>query len=315
MSQHLIAFTFFAMHGREVQAYAMASSIRAFAGKFKDAPIWITVPVGHELKGDVAEKLAALNVEYVPIPAHEAIWKYPYASKPLASAAAETHAIGKTDFLVWIDRDGLVTGQPNAFLLPEGKLLGYRPTDMRNVGSPWGEPLTPFWQKIFTRFDIDEAKAFKFTSVVDEQRMYPYVNAGLLCVRPKAGILREWKADFLQHYMATELLAYAKESPVYYWLGHQALLTGTVLKMLTEDQMQLLPWGYNYPANLHHRFAPGKAVDTLDQVTSIRIDDLLSHEGWRKLFTPDDPILIWLAELLKDCESYYDTQELSPMCI
>lgn len=310
-----LVFTFFAMHGREVQAYAMAASIRTFAGKFKDAPIWITVPEGHELQGDIAKKLDALSVEYIPISAHEAIWKYPYASKPLASSAAETYADGKTDFLVWIDRDGLVTNQPDAFLLPEGKLLGYRPTDMRNVGSLWGEPLTPFWQEIYTRFGIDEAKAFKFTSVVDEQPMYPYVNAGLLCVRPEAGILREWKTDFLNHYMSPELLAYAKESPVYYWLGHQTLLTGTVLKMLNEDQMQLLPWGYNYPANLHHRFAPGKAVHTLDQVTSIRIDDLLSHDGWRKLFKEDDLVLLWLEGLLEECGNYYDVDEISPMCV
>jgi hypothetical protein len=248
--KHKLAFTFFAMHGREVQAYAMASSIRTFAGKFKDAPIWITVPEGHDLSGEVATKLSALNVEYVPIPADEAIWKYPYASKPLATAAAEAQAVGKTDFLVWIDRDGLVTGQPDAFVLPEGKLLGYRPTDLRNIGSPWGKPLTPFWQEIYTRFGISKAGAFEFTSVVDEQPMYPYVNAGLLCVRPETGILREWKADFLEHYQAPELLAYVKESPVYYWLGHQTLLTGTVMKMLNQNQMQLLPWGYNYPANL-----------------------------------------------------------------
>ncbi len=313
--KHELAFTFFAMHGREVQAYAMASSIRTFAGKFKDAPIWITVPEGHALRGETADKLAALDVEYLPIPADEAIFKFPYASKPLASAAAETLAEGNIDFLVWIDRDGLVTGQPDAFILPEDKRLGYRPTDMRNVGSPWGEPLTPFWQEIYMRFGIPKEKAFQFTSVVDELPMYPYVNAGLLCVRPEASILRAWKKDFLSHYQSPELLAYAKQNPVYYWLLHQALLTGTVMKLLDQRQMQLLPWGYNYPANLHHRFALGKAAAALDQVTSIRIDDLLSHEGWRERFAVDDPVLIWLERLLKECGSYYDVDELSPVCI
>ncbi len=312
---HELGFTFFAMHGREVQAYAMAASIRKFAGKFKDAPIWITVPEGYELCGEVADKLAALVVEYVPISADDVIFKFPYASKPLATAAAESHATGKVDFLAWIDRDGLVTGQPDAFLLPEEKLLGYRPTDLRNVGSPWGEPLTPFWQELYTRFKIPIEKAFQFTSVVDEQPMYPYVNAGLLCVRPEAGILRQWKVDFLAHYTAPELTKYANESPVYHWLLHQMLLTGTVMKMLAEGQMQLLPWGYNYPANLHHRFAEGKAVSTLDEVTSIRIDELLSVEGWRERFAADDRILVWLDELLKDYGSYYDLEEISPVCI
>lgn len=310
-----IIFTFFAMHGREVQAYAMASSIRTFAGKFNHAPIWITVPTGFELSGEIAEKLAALNVEILPISADEAIFKFPYASKPLASAAAESRAAGKTDLLVWIDRDGLMTRQPDAFVLPEGKLLGYRPTDMRNIGSPWGEPLTPFWQEIYTRFGIPEDRVFQFTSVVDEQPMYPYVNAGLLCVRPEAGILRTWKSDFLAHYQTPELLAYAKESPIYYWLLHQALLTGTVLKQLEQDQMQLLPWGYNYPVNLHHRFAADKAAAALDQVTSIRIDDLLSQEGWRERFASDDPILVWLEGLLADCGDYYDVEEISPVCV
>ena len=310
-----LAFTFFAMHGCEVQALAMTVSIRTFAGQFKHAPIWITVPEGHELRGEQAESLDALDVEVIPIPADEAIWKFPYASKPLASAAAEAYAEGKVDVLVWIDRDGLVTGQPDAFRLPKDKLLGYRPTDMRNIGSPWDEPLTPFWQEIYSRFGIPEEKAFQFTSGGEEEDRYPYINAGLLCVRPEAGILREWKQDFLTHYQAPELLAYAKESPVYSWLLHQALLTGTVMKLLDESQMQLLPWGYNYPSNLHHRFAAGKAATTLDQVTSIRIDDLLTQEGWRERFAPDDPVLVWLEGLLADCGNYYDVDEISPMCV
>lgn len=313
--KHKLAFTFFAMHGREVQAYAMAASIRTFAGKFKRAPIWITVPEGHALRGETAEKLAALDVEYIPIPADEAIWKFPYASKPLAAAAAEEQAAGKVDFLVWIDRDGLVTGEPEACLLPEGKLLGYRPTDMRNIGSPWGTGLTPFWQELYTRFGIPAEKAFQFTSVVDELPMYPYVNAGLLCVRPEVGLLGQWKADFLTHYQAPELLAYAKESPVYYWLLHQALLTGTVMKRLDESQMRRLPWGYNYPANLHHRFAEGKAAPTLDQVTSLRIDELLSVDGWRARFAVDDAVLTWLEELLAECGNYYDVDEISQGCV
>jgi hypothetical protein len=50
-------------------------------------------------------------------------------------------------------------------------------------------------------------------------------------------------------------------------------------------------------------------------VTSIRIDELLSVEGWRKRFTADDPILVWLEKLLTECGSYYDVNEISPMCI
>ena len=314
MNDRLI-FTFFAMHGREVQAYAMASSIRTFAGAFKDAPIWITVPEGAELQGDLLDKFSALDVTFHSIPNHPAIAAFPYASKPIASAAAESLAVGKTDFLVWIDRDGLVTGEPDALLLPKGKFLGYRPTDMRNIGSLWGEPLSPFWSEIYSRFEIPVEKAFPFTSVVDEQMMYPYVNAGLLCVRPEAGILRQWKDDFLAHYQNEAWKPFQKESAIYYWLLHQVLLTGTVMKMLNKEQMELLPWGYNYPANLHHRFAVGKAAAALNEVTSVRIDDLLSHEGWRERFSVDDPMLIWLEELLADSESYYDVEQISPECV
>ncbi len=71
----------------------------------------------------------------------------------------------------------------------------------------------------------------------------------------------------------------------------------------------------NFPANQHHRFTKGRVATSLDQLTSIRIDDLLSHKGWHKLFVADDPVLVWLEGLLAECRNYYDVEEISPTCV
>ncbi|NSW53016.1 MAG: hypothetical protein HPY85_10965 [Anaerolineae bacterium] len=305
MPQQSLIFTFFAAHPLEVQALAMARSIRQFTGRYANAPIWIFHPVDRPLQGKTLDALLSLDVSLFSLPDDPTLYAFPYASKPIASAAAEAKAEGKTDILVWIDRDGLVVNEPAAFDLPDGIQLGYRPTDIRNVGSPWGEPLTPLWHEIYVRMGITPDIAWPFTSVVDQLPMYPYFNAGLLCVRPEAGLLRQWERDFRALYPQPVFQPYIRESDFVRYLLHQVILTGTILKIIPHGKMQLLPYGYNYPANLHHRFLTGRELFTLRQAVSVRIDDLLAQEGWRQRFAPDDNILLWLQSILQEFGDYY----------
>ena len=304
MTEKLV-ITFFATQQTRVQTLVMAKSIRAFGGSLADTPIWIMTPEGHEITDSIEEELLKLDVIIHPIPNEPVLFQFPYGSKPIAAAAAEELADGKVENLVWIDRDGLIARLPHAFLLPEGKTLGYRPTDIRNIGAPWGEKLTPFWREIYQRFDIPPEKAFQMTSVTDNLSMYPYFNAGLLVVRPKAGILRQWKSDFLNHYNVPVWQPFYEQNPVHKWLLHQVLLTGTILKILPNDAMRCLPEGYNYPITLHHQFTPGERVKTLDQITTGRIDYLLDEKNWRDAFDINDPVLHWLDEILDEFGDYY----------
>jgi len=304
--KHPLVLTFFATHTTRVQALVMVKSLRTLGGSLANTPIWMMMPAGQEISGLISDELRKLKVVFHTIPADPIIFEFPYASKPLAAAAAEALAEGVTENLVWIDRDGLITAQPNAFLLPEGKTLGYRPTDLRNIGAPWGAGLTPLWQEIYTRFEIPTEKTFKMNSVVDHASMHPYFNAGLLVVRPEHGLLRQWKTEFLKYYNNPIWKPYIQQNPVHHWLLHQVLLTGTLLKHVSNEAMLCLPEGYNYPINLHHQFQPGENVKTLDQITTGRIDQLLREAHWRIAFEPNDPILSWLDALLEEFGPYYE---------
>lgn len=310
MPQQTLTFTFFAAHPLEVQALAMARSIREFGGCYAEAPIWIFHPSDRPLHGKALDALLSLDVVFFALPEDSTLYTFPYASKPIASAAAEALAVGKTDLLVWIDRDGLMVSEPGAFNLPEGIKLGYRPTDIRNVGAPWGAPLSQLWQVIYARMGINSESVWQFTSVVDCLPMYPYFNAGLLCVRPEAGLLRQWEIDFRELYCQPVFAPMIEQSEFTKYLLHQIILTGTLLKMLSQEQMVLLPAGYNYPANLHHRFAPGNGLSRLQDATSLRIDDLLSQEGWRERFAPDDSVLLWLEAILAEYGDYYGRRQI-----
>jgi len=304
MTEKLV-ITFFSTHQTRIQALVMARSIREFGGSLADSPIWITTPEGNEITGAIKAELLNLGVTLISIPNEPVIFQFPYSSKPLAAAAAEELADGKVENLVWIDCDGLIASPPSAFLLQEGKTLGYRPTDIRNIGAPWGEEPTPFWKEIYQCFDIPPEKIFQMTSVTDNLSMHPYFNAGLLVVRPEAGILRQWKADFLNHYNAPVWQPFYEQNQVYKWLLHQVLLTGTILKTIPNNAMQCLPEGYNYPITLHHKFQSGEGVKTLDQITTGRIDYLLGEKNWRDAFEINDPVLNWLDEILNKFGDYY----------
>lgn len=74
--------------------------------------------------------------------------------------------------------------------------------------------------------------------------------------------------------------------------AHQTILTGVVLSELGEDQMRLLPAGYNYPLHLHGAVTTG--VDRDDWV-AVRYEDLLDSDTWRALPLRDE-VAQWLSE-------------------
>ncbi|MCW3978713.1 MAG: hypothetical protein NWF12_03095, partial [Candidatus Bathyarchaeota archaeon] len=141
----VFASTVYPRRGSETNSLLLAESIRSFGGALSRAPIWYFVPYyGESLSKDTRERLLALSVTLTPFEIETEVARFPFTGDAEAAALAESRALGRADFLAWLNPNTLVLREPRGFLLPDGKSLGYRPVHHTNVGSRYGEPLDPF---------------------------------------------------------------------------------------------------------------------------------------------------------------------------
>lgn len=103
--QPKIIFATFAEQKSDIERIRiMVESIRAFAGRFKDAPVWIYLTEGLlASESELLEKVNSLGAEFMLGQApEEATWFY-LSRKVFAAAQAEEKAVGKADILAWLE--------------------------------------------------------------------------------------------------------------------------------------------------------------------------------------------------------------------
>ena len=88
-------------------------------------------------------------------------------------------------------------------------------------------------------------------TTVDEVRIRPQYNAGLLSVRPKLGLLQAWRENFERTYQQPEFLPFYQEHVLYRIFVHQAILSAILLAKLKKEEMQDLGPCYNQPIFLN----------------------------------------------------------------
>ena len=193
------------------KALILGESIRTFAGDYSAAPIWLMVPIGfqHPSKG-VKARTEALKIELHPFSIVGEALGFPFAGKVVASAAAESLALKRAAQLVWMDTQSLVFNSPDDLLLEQGVLLGCRPVDHLLIGSPYEEPLSPFWDLVYQSCGVTEDDIFPMITSADQVKIRPYINAGLLVVRPEHKLLQHWSDTFLNIYQDSRFFDYTK---------------------------------------------------------------------------------------------------------
>jgi len=283
----------------EAQALLLADSIRSFAGTFSHAPIWCFTPeYGQQVSGAVRDKLLALDVSLPSFKISSEVLRFPFAGYVLAAALAESMACGQTDFLAWLAADTVVLQEPKDFLLQDGKDLGVRPVHHTLVGSHYDEPLDPFWTLIYRYCRVPEDRIFPMTTVVDETRIRPYFNAGLLVTRPRKRLLKAWCDTFLNAYKEPSFQEFYRNDERYAIFVHQAILAGVVLATLTAGQIQELPPEYNYPLHLYADDCTKRCPSCLEDLTTFRYEGFFKDPEWMKKIPAREPLKQWLAERL-----------------
>lgn len=283
--------------GAEKEVLLLVRSLRELAGETGRYPIWVMLPEPVRMLSKAIRRLLVdLGARLVVFPVDQRVLQFPFGGKVFASAAAETLAEGTTQQLVWLDPDTLFLRPCQDLYLPTDRFVGCRPVHHRLIGSAYNEPLNPFWSLIYDRCGVKSEQIFSMQTVVEHELIRPYVNAGLLVVRPEVGLLRKWRAQFARLYKNKDFEVFYERRSLYRIFMHQAVLAGVLMANLDPQSFHWFPEMVNFPLNLVHQIASEQLPVSLNTLISCRYDslDYLIGANWETYIPVVEPLASWL---------------------
>jgi hypothetical protein len=278
----------------ELDSLLLAESLRSFGGALAVNPLWVLVPAQQEsLSDDTQVKLAQLDASIISLDLDPDFFKFPFAAKVAAAAAIETQALDQTERLVYMDRDTIVLQEPPEFLISPEISLGYRPVHHQLIGSTWGSALDSFWRLIYQVCDVPEENLFPMLTHTGE-KIRPYFNAGIYIIRPENGLLNQWQEVFLKWYREPHFKAFYQQDQLYTIFIHQAIFTGVLLHHLKPGELLELSPRINYPLHLHDDIPLDQRPATIDELVTVRYEDIFDQPGWEAKFSISQPLKNWL---------------------
>jgi hypothetical protein len=278
------------------EALLLAKSIRTFAGNYSQSPIWVLVPSSVILSTDTRNQFTALDVQIHSYHIDSQTIQFPFAGKVYASAAAEALAKGHTELLVWMDRGSIVLREPKQLLLQREKQLGCRPVDHLLIGSPYDNPLDDFWSEVYRSCGVSQANVFPMQTSADRIKIRPYINAGLLVVRPEINLVRLWRDTFHNLFRDQRFSDFYQQDFIYQIFTHQALLTGCILSILKRADIDILSHLVNYPLHMHEQYPPELRPKSINELVSLRYEEFFSDPAWQDKIQVDGALGDWLVE-------------------
>lgn len=281
----------------ENQALLLARSIRQFGGKYAASPIALFSPDNDaSLSRSAQSAFNKLGVAVHQFRVPAAALGFPFADKVIASSVAERNALDSASILVWMDTDSLVLKEPFLLDLAPDKALGYRPVDHTLIGSRYNEAIDPFWQQIYLQCSVPTQQIFPMSTSVDQVTIRPYINAGMLVVRPERGLLAKWSDTFSRLFKLPTFTVFYEESHLYKIFIHQAILAGTILASLQQQELLELHHFINYPLHMHADYPKDLRPASLNEITSCRYDPGFSNQELRKMIAIHEPLKSWLDQ-------------------
>ncbi|MBK5113108.1 MAG: histidine phosphatase family protein [Candidatus Heimdallarchaeota archaeon] len=286
----------------DIETPLLISSIRKFAGKFSNSPIWVvTTKKNIEIPSKMVDFFNSMNVQVVYLNERSDIMKLPFIGFTQCAAKAESLAKGKTKFLVWLGSNSLVINEPKEFLLADGINLGFRPVHHTLIGSLYDKPLDSFWEMIYKKCKVDGSKVFPMKTHVDGNTLRPYINSGFLIVRPEKQFLQTWAERYKNMIYDEEIEEFFRKDELYAIFTHQAVLSSLFLTEFEKEEIFQLPFEYCYPIHLFHESLEVLQPDSINQMITMRlyIDKLLNPE-WRESVPIEEPLKSWLDNKLEE---------------
>lgn len=287
----IILFTLVTDPAEAGAARLLVASLRAFGGEIKDCPVRVFVPADTV---DAAARLAAPDVELIPLDVPPHLAGYPFGSKVLACAHAEALCPAGTDTLLWMDPNCLVLQPPVLYELGAQYDAALRPVHIRNVGLGPAEPPDAFWGGIDAALGIPGIR-LSVESFVDRQRLRAYFNSHALAVRPELGLMQPWLALYEKLLADSAFQAAACPDPLHRVFLFQALFSTLVAVRIPPERIRILPLQYNYPYHLHERIPVESRAEALNDLVTAAYEDLPFHLVDGQGFEVREPLRGWLA--------------------
>ena len=248
-----LIFAFMQAYGEDERAsLLLVRSLRTFGGELANQPLWLMMPQNLEqVSESTRQALEKFGVQINRFEVPEEALRFPFGGKVHAAAAAEALVSSQADLLVWMDSDTVFTKEPSELILGRNVNLGYRPVMLKNISSLYDEPVNAFWSYVYQGCGTAVEAIHPMITTIDEMCIRPQFNAGILCLRPQKRLLATWRDNFERLYKQAELVAYYHENVLYRIFVHQAILAGTLLAGLKEEEMQDLGPRFNYPIFLN----------------------------------------------------------------
>lgn len=294
-----LTFAMLAFPGKtEQEAILFVKSLRAFGGKYSQSDVAIFTLNSQPLSTECRDQLLALNVNINTVTLPTNMLDFPFAVKAMVSGMAEEQSQNKYELLVWMDRDSLIIREPEALILPKGKTLGFRPVDHKNIGCEYDQPPTPFWQTIYDHLQVPTENIFPIFTAADQIKIRPYINAGMLVVRPEAGLLQQWGQSFQNLYLHQDFLPFYETHFLNKIFVHQAVLAALLTKVLPQSAWHELPGRINYPLHMHHHFSADRQPKDINDLITCRYDTFFETDAWKETIGMQAPFGPWLEENL-----------------
>ena len=271
----------------EAQALLLFDSIRRYAGRFRDCPLYALSPrAGHAISTDARRRLDELGVVYVETILNTECPEYGSANR--VAAAAHIEETRPHEILVILDSDTLFLREPSEFILPPDVDVAVRPVDLKGMSTVGpSDAFDIYWQDLCRCCCVDYDQLPWTESFVDRQRIKATYNAGLVVVRGNLGIMRRWAQFFFESvrrgirpYSNRESFragaGWVEPAAANLWGSNQAALS--LATWSTTRRVRELPPTYNYPLHLHDRIDAASARAAFPRLVHV-------HYHWT--FEPD----------------------------
>jgi len=284
----------------ETQALLLFESIRQYAGRFRDCPIYALSPrAGHGISQNARCKLEKLRVNYIDAILNTECLEYGPANR--VAAAAHVEKMYPHEVLVILDSDTLFLREPNEILLRPDVDVAVRPVGLKGMcTSGPSDPFDTYWRDLCRCCDVNYDQIPWTESFADRRRIKASYNAGLVIVRANLGIMQRW-SDFFFASVRQHLEPFPQDrrfrsgagwiesGASRMWGSNQAALSLAIWSKTR--QVQELEPTYNYQLIVHEKISRRLRKRVFPNLVHVHYHWLLEDEASRNpLFDASGPL-------------------------
>jgi hypothetical protein len=280
--------------GQARKAMVLISSIRAFAGAWRQARVFVVADAEATVELDRAKGPGETCLSLDVPPVAQSI---PFAAKAYAAAQVERVVERDVDTLIWLDPESVILAPPEGFVLAPRESVALQPVFLlNNVGVPVGAEFPRYWTRVFDEVGVKPQAVPEVRAGVDDARIRFYINCGAIAYRPSRGIGRAW-ARALTALLGDRAFRglVTADAPHAIFL-HQVVLSAVLCARTRPTERRWIPIAHGYPMNLAERVPASKRVGRLNDVVCLLYDTVWDRDpDWLSRIPVDEPLREWLA--------------------